>query len=147
MKNKNKPDNKNERNIMTTTSKCKMLLCLALPLTLAAAYASDTNLPPATASFIAAPASIVQPVSARRTANLVVGKEMFALFMAETNNTYNLSSSVNNGVVTLVCTSSDGMERQRIVNEVWQLHGVDQVTDESGVSTPQAPAERIVAVR
>src|ERR1700689_3458931 len=102
--NKNKINNSSERKIMTTnlSSKCKMLLCLALPLTVAAGYASDSNRPLNTVSFIDAPVPIVAPVSARQAADIAINKEVFDMFMADTSINYNMSATVHNGVVTIV---------------------------------------------
>jgi len=140
---------KTKEKIMKTNSnsKCKMLLCLALPLSLTAGYASDASPPAAAATFIDAPAPIVQPVSASQAADSALNYEIFRMVLADSDINYNLAASVNEGVVTLGVTSSDGIERQRVVNEIWELRGVNQVTDASGVITPQAPAEKAIAVR
>ena len=130
-----------------SNSKCKMLLCLALPLTLAVGYASDASLPPATSSFIAVPNAIVQPVSARRTANIVVGNEIFNMFMTETNVNNGLTASVNNGVVTLSDPLSDKSERQTTVNQISELAGVNQVKDKHGADLVSTTTEKAVAVR
>lgn len=128
MKNNSKLIHKNERKIMSTNSKCKILLCLALPLTLATGYASDSN----NTCFSDVPTPIAAPVSKRQAADNVINNEIFRMALADTN-TYNLSASVNDGVVTMDVTSTDRLELQRMVNETWQLRGVEQVRDERGV--------------
>jgi hypothetical protein len=152
MVNKNMPDNKNnknERKIMKTNSnsKCKMLLCLALPLTVAAGYASDFSRSLDTASFIDFPAPLAATASARQAADSAINREIFRMVLADQDINYNLSASVKDGVVTLDVTSSDGIEGQRVVNEIWELRGVDQVKNELGVNIPPTVAEQPVAVR
>jgi hypothetical protein len=147
MKNKDKLNNKNQGNIMSTNSKCRILLCLALPLTLATGYASDSNRPPDTASLSDVPAPIVATVTARRAADIAINNEIFNLFMADTSINYNLSVSVNKGVVTVGDSLADGRERQKVVNEIWNLPGVNQVKDERGVDLASTAIGKAVAVR
>jgi hypothetical protein len=147
MKNKNKLNNKNERNFMTTNSKCRLLLCLALPLTVAAGYASDSNSPKDTNAFIDVPTPIVATVSARQTADITINNEIFNLVMADTSISYNLSVSVNKGVVTVSDSLAGGRERQRVVNEIWDLAGVNQVRDEHGADLASTATGKAVAVR
>jgi hypothetical protein len=130
-----------------SNSKCKMLLCLALPLTVAAGYASDSNRPLDTTSFIDCPAPIVAPVSKSQAADSAINREIFRMVLADKNINYDLTATVKDGEVTLAVTSTDGTERQRVVNEIWELHGVDQVKNELGVNTPSSVAEKPVAVR
>ncbi len=99
----------------------------------------DTNL------FIDVPTPIVAPVSERQTADRAINNEIFWMVLADTNTDYNLSASANNGVVTLDATSADGLELQRVVNEMWQLRGVEQVNNEHGVAlTATLPAVTMV---
>jgi hypothetical protein len=134
---KNKLNNKNEKTIF----KCGKLFWLTLPLALAAGCASN----PSNSFFKDAPAPAVAAVSGSRTANVVVGKEIFNMFMADTNIDYDLLASVNEGTVTLVGTSTDRPERQRMVNQIWTLAGVNQVNDEPAVNTLPTLAEEAVA--
>ena len=98
--------------------------------------ASDSNRPTAAVANIYAPGEKSAAFSERRATNSVVGNEMFWMLLADTVIDYNLSASINNGGVALSGTSPDGIERQRVVNEIWKLKGVNQVKDESGVNTP-----------
>lgn len=55
------------------------------------------------------------------------------MVLADTNTDYTLLASVNNGVVTMDITSTNQLELQRMVNETWQLRGVEQVKNEHGI--------------
>ena len=80
----------------------------------------------------------------RKTENVIVGREMFKLFMTTTNKCY-LSAISSNGVVILGGDAFGGNERQRLADQVWQLPGVNQVRDEMGVDLEKtAPAKVIV---
>jgi len=133
--------------IMSTNSKCMMLLCLALPLTLSAGYASDANKPAATGNFNAVPAPIVAPVSARMAADKVVNNEIFNVFLTEKTLNNGTSASVVNGVVTLNDPMSDKSERQALANQISGLAGVEQVNDQSGVELASVTTSKAVAVR
>lgn len=117
--------------------KCKMLLCLALPLTLAVGYASDLYQPAVADNFT--PVAVVAPVSARVAANKIVGHEIFEMFMADKSLNY-LSASVNNGVVTLRGTVPNEAERQKIDDQMRELAGVNQVKDELADLSSPLPA-------
>lgn len=145
---------------MSTNSKCRILLCLALPLTLAVGCASDPNRPTATAfEQQAADTSnnnelfnidIPTPtatVSKQQAADMVINNEIFKMVLADTDINYNLWDSINKGVVTLDVMSSNGAERQRVVNEVWELAGVKQVKDRRGVNLASTSPEKTIAVR
>jgi hypothetical protein len=152
MKNKNKFSNrndKNKRNIGSTNSvsQCMLLLCLALPLTLATGYASDSNRPAGTPSFIDVPTPVVASVSERQAADRVINDEIFRMILADTNNDYNLAASVNSGVVTLDITSTNQLESQHMVNEMWQLRGVNQVKNERGDDMAPTLAEKFTMTR
>ena len=108
----------------------KTLLWLALPLTLAAGCASGPSR--STARFTDLPAPRIEPASESRTANMVVGREIFDLFVADTRIDYCLSAGVDDGVVTLSGTSPFRVERQRVTDRIWELAGVTQVRDERG---------------
>ena len=125
------------------------MLCLALPAAFAAGCASDSNRPTAAAANINAPGESSAAYSGRRAANVVVGNDIFWLFLADTDISfnYNLCASNNIGVVALDSNSPDATERQRVVNEIWKLKGVSQVKDETGVNTPPTPDGKNVAAR
>lgn len=144
-KNKN---NSTERKIMSTNSnsKCKLLLCLALPLTVAAGHASDSNRSLDTTTFIDFPAPLVATASARQSADSVINREIFRMALADQDINYNLYATVKDGLVTLDVTSSDGTERQRVVNEIWELRGVNQVKNELGVNTPSTKTVKLAEV-
>lgn len=129
--------------------KCKTMLWLALPITLAAGCASGPSRPVASTE---AQAPAVTLLSERQAANVVVGREIFDMMMADRNINYSLSASlnngvVNNGVVTLGGTSSSKVERQRIVDRMWELAGVTQVKDELGRDLAPTTAQPTVVVR
>lgn len=147
--NENNLNKQNKTKIMktNTNSKCAILLCLALPLTVAAGYASDSNRSLDTTTFIDFPAPLVATATARQTADSVINREIFSMVLADKDINFNLSATVKDGLVTLDVTSSDGTERQRVVNEIWELRGVDQVKNELGVNMPSTVAEMPVAVR
>jgi hypothetical protein len=123
----------------------KTLLWLALPLALAAGCASDPSR--STVAFSGPAAPIVAPGSEREAANQAVGNEIFNLFMTDTSINYLLRASVDNGVVTLIGASSNRLERQRVVDRVWELAGVNQVKDELGVDLAPTLPRRAVVVR
>jgi|GEM_PF-6866998 hypothetical protein len=130
-------------NVISTKSKRTMLFLLALPLALAAGCASN----PANSYFPATPAPTIVHGSERRSANIAVGDEMFWMFMADTNINYSMSLSINEGIVSLGDNSLDGPEQQAIVNQMWELPGVNQVNDASGIVAPPTLAPKTVAVR
>ena len=142
-------NNKNETKIMKTNSnsKCAILLCLALPLTVAAGLASDSNRSLDTTTYIDSPATTVAPVSKSQSADSVINREIFRMVLADQDINYNLSAMVKDGLVTLDVTSSDGTERQRVVNEIRALQGVNQVQNGLGVNTPSTVTETPVVVR
>ena len=119
----------------------------ALPLTLATGYASDSNRPAGTPSFIDVPTPIVASVSERQAADRVINDEIFRMILADTNNDYNLAASVNSGVVTLDITSTNQLESQHMVNEMWQLRGVNQVKNERGDDMAPTLAEKFTMTR
>jgi len=128
--------------------KTKSLLWLALPLALAGGCASGPS--QSTVAYNAAPfrASTVAPVYQSQATNVVIGREIFEMFMKDTSVDYGLSATVNNqGLVSLGGTSSDRVERQRIVDEVWQLHGVNEVKDKVGVDVAPSSPQKDVVVR
>jgi hypothetical protein len=149
MKNKNKLNNKNEREFMSTNSnsKCKILLCLALPLTLTTAFASDSSLRTDSTSIFNVPTPIVASDSRRQAADRLINNEIFRMALADTNTDYNLQASVKNGVVTMDIHSTNRLELQRMVNEMWQLRDVKQVKNESGVDMASTLAENFTIVR
>jgi len=111
----------------------KRLIWLALPLTLAVGCASD---PSRSAwndqSYTKFPAPPTAPITRREVANVAVGHEMFDTFLAITNANCNLSAVSENGVVVLGGDSFTGKERQRLVNQVSEQAGVNEVQDEQG---------------
>jgi len=129
--------------------KIKTLLLLALPLTLAVGYASDLNRPAVADHFFTdVPTPVAVTASESNAVNQVIGREIFKMFMADKNINYSLGASVNNaGLVTLNGTSSDGAERQRVVDRMWDLDGVNQVKNEQGVDVAPTPASKAVAAR
>jgi len=129
---------------MKTNSKCKILLCLALPLTVAAGHASDSSRSLDTTTFIDSPAPLVATASAQQSADSAINREIFRMVLADRDINYNLSSTVKDGLVTLDVTSADGTERQRVINEIWELHGVDQVKNELGVNMPSTETPVVV---
>jgi hypothetical protein len=170
--NTNKLNIKIERNIMSTNStnsdgitdaagfavapgpgrrllKCKALLWLALPLTLAVGCASNPNRAAVTDNFFTdAPSPAATTFSESQAVNRVVGREIFNMFLADKNINYSLMATVNNdGAVTLSGASFDGTERQRVVDRMWELDGVNQVKNEQGVNLAPTPATKAVAVR
>jgi hypothetical protein len=93
------------------------------------------------------PATIATPVSGQQAANMVVGREIFDMFMAEKNINYSARVSVNAGVVTLDRDTFDGAQRQGIVDQMWKLDGVNQVENDQGVDLKATPVAKVVAVR
>jgi osmotically-inducible protein OsmY len=134
----------NERNLISTSIK---MLCLALPVAFAAGCASDSNRSTAAAANMNAPAQTFAADSESRAADHSVGHKIFWMLLADTGINYGLSASETNGVVALSGTSPDGNERQRVVNEMWKLEGVTQVTDVDGVNTPATLARNNVAAQ
>jgi hypothetical protein len=162
--NTNSLNSKNERNMLSTNStssggtavapgrerrlpKCKTLLWLALPLALAAGCASNPNRATVADKFFTdAPTPAAMTASESHAVNRVVGREIFDMFLADTDINYNLGATVNNaGLVTLNGTSSDGVERQRVVDRMWELDGVSQVKNARGVDVAPTPAAKAVA--
>ena len=128
--------------------KCRTLLWLALPLTLAVGCASNPNRSAVPGnSFTDNPAPAAPAVSQQEPANVAVGREIFRMFLADTSANCSLSASANQGVVTLGGASFTGVERQSIVDQTWALAGVTQVRDEKGVDLTPTPASKAVAVR
>ena len=129
--------------------KCKTLLWLALPLTLAVGCASDPNRPAVADSFFPdAPTPVALTSSESHAVNRVVGREIFNMFMADTNINYSLVASVNNaGVVSLSGASFGGVEKQRVVDRMWELDGVNQVNNGQGIDLAPTPATKVVVVR
>lgn len=127
----------------------KTMLLLALPLTLAVGYASDSNRSAVADPFFTdVPAPSAMTASESNAVNRVIGREIFKMFMADKNISYSLGASVNDaGLVALNGTSSDGVERQRIVDRMWELDGVKQVKNEQGVDVARTPAPKAVAAR
>lgn len=80
-----------------------------------------------------APTPIVAPVSERQAADRSINNEVFWMVLADTNINYSMMASVNNGTVTMRVTSTNNPEMQRVVNETWQLRGVEQVENNCGV--------------
>ena len=113
--------------------KCQRLLWLALPLTLAAGCASGPNRSTATSDFTDTLTLVAAPISRSGAANVIVGHEIYEMFLADTRIDYGLGAGVDKGVVTLRGTSFNGTERQRIVDGIWELNGVDEVKDKHGV--------------
>jgi len=137
----------NNKNIMSTNSKFRILLCLTLPLALATGCASDPNRSTATASFIDVPTPIVSPVSKQQAADIIINNEIFKMVLADTDYNYGMWASVDKGVVTLVVTSPDWTEKQRFINKVWELAGVNQVKDRRGANLASTLAGKNVAAR
>jgi len=130
-----------------SNSKCKILLCLALPLTVAASHASDSSRSLDTTTFIDSPAPLVATVSAQQSADSAINSEIFRMVLADRDINYDLHATVKDGLVTMDVASSDVTERQRVVNAIWELHGVDQVKNQLGVSMPSTATETPVVVR
>jgi hypothetical protein len=139
-------------------AKCKMLLWLALPLTLAAGCASNPNRAVVDDKFFTDdPALVATPVSQSEAANRVPEREIINVFMADTSTSQSMGVSVNAGVATVIMwptarewkdgSSFDVVERQLIVDQVWKLDGVIQVKGELGVDLAPTPAPAIVLVR
>ncbi|HEY5232780.1 MAG TPA: hypothetical protein VIK35_04520 [Verrucomicrobiae bacterium] len=127
-----------------SNSKCKILLCLALPLTVAAGHASDSSRSLDTTTFIDSPAPLVATVSAQQSADSAINREIFHMVLADRDLSYDLHATVKDGLVTLDVASSDVTERQRVVNEIWELHGVNQVKNELGVNMPSTETPVVV---
>ena len=127
--------------------KCQTLLWLALPLALAAGCASNPNRAAVADKYFSdAPTPVAMTASESHAVNRVVGKEIFDMFMADAGINYNLGATVNNaGLVTLNGTSSNGVERQRVVDRMWELDGVNQVKNAQGVDVAPTPAPKAVA--
>jgi osmotically-inducible protein OsmY len=96
-------------------------------------FPSDSNRLTDANFFIDVPTPIVAPVSQRQEADRIINNEIFRMVLADQNNDYTLSVSVNNGVVTLDVASTNRFELQRMVNEIWQLRDVEQVKNQRGV--------------
>lgn len=110
----------------------KTWLWLALPVALAAGCASGPSRS-ASYNFTDAPAPIVAAVSERQAANQLIGNEIYQMLMTDTNIDYALGASVNSGVVSLSGTAYGRVERQRIVDRMWDLEGVLEVKDRNGM--------------
>jgi hypothetical protein len=95
--------------------------------------ASDSNRLKDANFSIDVPTPIVAPVSKRPAADRIINDEIFRMVLADTNTNYTLSASVNNGVVTLDVASTNRLELQRMVNDIWQLRDVEQVKNQRGV--------------
>lgn len=117
--------------------KCKTLLWLALPLTLAVGCASGPSRSAAVYNSAYVPAPTITPVSAQSTSNALVSREIYAMWMADTQINYStLWASVDDGVVTLRGTLPNGAERQRLNDRISELAGVTQVKNEVGDGPP-----------
>jgi hypothetical protein len=68
------------------------------------------------------------------------------MFLADTDTDCSLTAMVDKGLVTLGGLSFVGVERQSIIDQTWELAGVNQVQNERGVDLVQTPA-KVVAVR
>jgi len=120
---------------MSVNFKFRKLFWIALPLALTAGCASDSN-----QFFTDTPAPVMAPITERQAASIVVASEVFGMFLADTNLNYLLWITVNKGVLTMGSSSPDGIERQRIVNRMWELNGVTQVKDGYGVNVAETLA-------
>jgi len=142
------------------SGKCNTLLWLGLPLAFLAGCASDSG--PVAAVRASPPESVAWqavaydsssgPVPVRgglRAATSVpdfalrnqVESEMFAMLMADMRITYSLSASVDKwGAVRLGGTSWNGLERQRLVDRMWELPGVTAVKDSGGLDVAHTVA-------
>jgi len=79
---------------------------------------------------------MVTPVSARHGANVILGRELYELFMTDMRINSSVWTSVDDGVVTLGGTLPNGVERQRITDRIRELAGVNQVKDGPTDVTP-----------
>ena len=127
--------------------KPKHLLWLALPIALAAGCASGPSHSEVAYNAAAFSPPTTAPVYERQATNAIIGHEIFEMFMKDMTVNYALTASVNNqGVVALGGTSSDGAERQRVVDEVWRLTGVNEVKDKAGLDVaPTVPQKDVVS--
>lgn len=123
----------------------KPLLGFALPLTLLVGCASGPHGP---AGYTELGPPLAPPaLTALQTEDRVIAHEIFRMILADKGINYALSASVHNGAVSLSGTSSDGAERQRIVDGMWGLAGVNQVKNEQGVNVAPTVPVKAVAVR
>jgi hypothetical protein len=140
----------NNGNIISTSPKCRTLLLLALPLTLAAGCASN----PSSSYFTDTPAPIVASISTQQTANRVIANEIYAMYLTNGNFAYTMVASVNGGVVTLQGPITytgqqrpDRVERQRIDDGITKLATVNKVKDELDIDTVPMTTGKTVAER
>jgi hypothetical protein len=143
----NNLNNQNKIKNMSTNSKLKILLCLALPLAAGAAFCSETNQMSNAAAYTIVPAPTATAVSDIRATDIAINDKIFHMIMMDTRIGDSPSASVNKGVVTLYGTSSDEIEQQKFVNQVWQLAGVEQVSDEAGTDLASTQTGKVIAVR
>lgn len=114
-----------------------MLLCLALPLTFAVGCATNPNKSAGNYQAATMPALANAPLPAPRTANQVVGDQIYEMLLADHKSIYTLGTSVNAGVVTFRGPLTGGAGEQRMVDRISLMTGVNQVKDERGdLSTP-----------
>jgi hypothetical protein len=118
--------------------KWKALVWLALPLTLAAGCASDPSRPAVVNYSPDTPAPSVGPASERQAADRVIGKEIYDMCMADKKIHSSMWASVDQGVVTLHGRLPNGAERQRIIDRITGLPGVNQVNYITGDVAPTA---------
>ena len=121
---------------------------LALPLALVAGCASEPSRIAAkdqSETPVTVPA--YTPVTQRDLANVAVGKEMFYLFLSMTNADLNLTAVSYDGGVTLGGSSIAGSGRQGLVDEVWALPGVTQVSDAKGDDLTKTAGAKTVGTR
>jgi len=118
----------------------KPLLWLALPLTLAVGCASGPGRSASAYHPTPTPVPMAAPVSERQAANVIISREIYAMWMADTQINYGtLWASVDDGVVTLRGTLPSGVERQRLNDRISELAGVTQVKNEVGDGPPTPP--------
>ena len=143
----NNLNNQNKIKNMSTNSKLKILLCLALPLTAGAAFCSETNQTSNAAYYTDVPAQTVTDVTDIRATDIAINDKIFHMIMMDTRIGDSPSASVNKGVVTLYGTSSDEIEQQKFVNQVWQLAGVLEVRNENGTDLASTQTGKVIAAR
>lgn len=134
-----------------------MLLGFALPLILAAGCASDPNRSSNTSYFNETPAPIASPVSKSEAADRVVENEMFYMLLTNMSTGQDMGAFANGGVATVTMwqanrkwmdgTSFNVAERQKVVDQTWELDGVTQVNDGLGVDLAPTPESKAVALR
>jgi osmotically-inducible protein OsmY len=120
--------------------KCRTLLWLALPLTLAAGCVSSPS--GGDRFFSDPPAAVAAPVTSRHIADQTIADELFQLSLDDTAFEYSRIAAVNDGVVTLRGPIPydgeqypDGNQQYNINDEIMALAGVNRVKDELGTNT------------